>query len=166
MTTSVGAPIWLLIIVTIAALFALYAIYQKGRKVGRREATWLQKMSIGLMQSLSGYPKPNLTVIPITEDNGPIKGNKNEYPECPEGFMLCVLLDDVPAEPSSPEEALTANLKIKTQRDYLLGSCNEFAKKHGVQIEPKEFDRIETGRLIDKEVKILNKIIFLKVDIN
>ena len=152
------------IITALVICVSIYIAYQKGRKVGRKEATWLQKMSIHLMQALSGYPRPHLTVILITEDNGIGKGNKHEYPECPEGFSLCVLLDDMLAEPATREEALDNILKARTQVEYLQKACHDFEESERVSIKDEQIDREEILKTPKGEVKIIKKLVFLKVD--
>ena len=156
--------IYLWIVAMVCFLVSIYAAYQKGRKIGRKEATWLQKVSIRLMQALSGYPRPHLTVILITDDTGIGKGNRHEYPDCPEGFSLCVLLDDIIAEPKTGEEARDEIIKNKTQLEYLYKACHEFEELEKIIIKSKEISRQETIQIGGNTIKIIKNIIFLKVD--
>lgn len=156
METSINIPIWVLAIVVMIKLYIVYVIYEKGRKNGRKEVAWLQKIGISLIQKISGGTEPHLIAIPITDDNGINKGNKKEFPECPEGFNFCVFLNNVLAEPSPGEEALLANLTIQEQREYLLKLCYDFGKLEKVRIETRLFTR--------REGAILKNIIFLKID--
>ncbi len=116
------------------------------------------------MQALSGYPRPHLTVILITDDNGIGKGNRHEYPDCPEEFNLCVLLDDVPTEPKTHEEALDNIIKTKTRMEYLRKECGDFERSEGVNIKDKPVDREEILKTQNSDVKIIKKLVFLKVD--
>ncbi len=146
-------------------LLCIYLSYQKGRKLGRKETTWLQKMSLLLMQALSGYPRPHLAVILITEDNILGKGNKRDYPECPEGFSLCVLLEDMPTEPETGEAVIAEYTKTQIQLDYLYTTCHDFEKAENVRIESKLFTRTETVKNKSGDnIKVWKNLVFLKVD--